>query len=249
MKITSLLLTGLALLSCSRHQKSPDSFPSFDIAEEDMIPYEGILPSADGLPAHTELYLRPGPPGMDGDYELHESMNLVNVSVGASSRGKYTVLLAPAGGRIIQLKSCSLVQRPARENEWLPAERAGRDLYLRGTDGNELALVDNNFQQIDARYALIRRSALFTAEGYITVYDDSTAEFYERNTRKKWPLAQYGCYTQAVRKYHSSAKEKFEGIYLKALSYTVSCRSDQGEPFDAVVFKKILDMDTVVASQ
>lgn len=168
---------------------------------------------------------------------------------GTSSRGKYTVLLATAGQRIIHIKNCTLVHPFDRDKEWLLQERATCDLYLPTTDGNELVLVNDKFEQVDARYALIRRSALFTAEGYVTVYDDSTAEFFERNTRKKWPLAQYGYYAEVVRKYHSSATEKFEGIYLKALSYTVSCRSDNGEVFDAVVFKRILDMDTVVANR
>lgn len=109
---------------------------------------------------------------------------------------------------------------------------------FRTTDGSELVLVDDGLAQTVPRYTLIRRSDLFTAEGYITVYTDSTAEFFERNTRKEWPLARYGHYRDVVRKYHSSVKEKFEGIYLKALSYTVSCRRDNGDLFDAVVFKK-----------
>jgi hypothetical protein len=239
----------LALLSCRHNQRSEDPFPEYQVAEEELIPYEGILPSADGLPAEAELQLRPGPPGMDGDYFFYQRMIFPKAAMSNQSRGKYTVLVASAGERIIRIRNCRLVHRPIGDRMLRPEEEVTCDLYFRTTDGNELILVDKNYVETEPRHILIRRSELFTAEGYVTVYEDSTAEFFERNTRKKWPLARYGHYAEVVKKYHSTATQEFEGIYLKALSYTVSCRQDNGERFDAVVFKTILDMDTARAAQ
>lgn len=41
-----------------------------------------------------------------------------------------------------------------------------------------------------------------------------------------------------------TSKEKFEGVYLKALAYTVRHLPKDGEEIDALVIKKILQMDS-----
>lgn len=82
-----------------------------------------------------------------------------------------------------------------------------------------------------------------TVEGYFTVYKD-TSEYYERNTQTKWPVARLAYYDEAVKKYRMLAKEKYEGIYLKALSYSVRHRDAFGKEVDALVFKKLLLMDS-----
>ena len=62
---------------------------------------------------------------------------------------------------------------------------------------------------------------------------------------KTWPVAPLGYYDEAVRRYGMLAKEKFEGVYVKALSYTVSHTDKNGKEWDALVFKKILEMDSM----
>ena len=78
------------------------------------------------------------------------------------------------------------------------------------------------------------------------MYSDTT-DFFEKNTRKKWSVAQLGEYDEAVNKYNYLAKEKFEGVYVKALSYTVLRKSKDGEDVKALVFKKILEIDSMPA--
>lgn len=51
-------------------------------------------------------------------------------------------------------------------------------------------------------------------------------------------------YDEAVEKYNYLAKEKFEGVYLKAVAYTVRHLTKEGKEIDALVFKRILDMDS-----
>ena len=121
------------------------------------------------------------------------------------------------------------------------------DLYLESRGDQELVLVDANFQRGNARYRLIRRSDLFTVEGYFTVYSDTT-DYFERNTREKWPVAQLANYNEAVSQYHALAKESFEGIYLKALAYTVRQPDRNGKERDMLVFKKILQMGSAKES-
>jgi hypothetical protein len=73
------------------------------------------------------------------------------------------------------------------------------------------------------------------------VYDHTT-DYFEKNTLEKWPVAQLACYDEAVKNYHALAKEKFEGIYRKALSYTIRRKYANGKERDVLVFKRILQM-------
>jgi hypothetical protein len=121
----------------------------------------------------------------------------------------------------------------------------GREnLYLKSDSEHHLIFVDESLKEKSHKYLLTRRaSQLFTVEGYFTVYDDTT-DFFERNTRKEWPVAQLAEYYEAVKKYDHLAKEKFEGVYLKALAYSVRHLTKEGKEIDALVFKKILEMDS-----
>ena len=104
-------------------------------------------------------------------------------------------------------------------------------------------MLDEQFREVTPGYSLYRRSDLFTVEGYFTLYD-STAEYFERNTGKQWAVARFACYPDVVKKYGELASEKFEGVYLKALSYTVRQPGPSGDEIDALVFKRILRMDS-----
>jgi hypothetical protein len=91
----------------------------------------------------------------------------------------------------------------------------------RGHD--ELIPCDNEYKPLttDWRYTLHRRSNLFTVEGYVT-FDSDSAEFYERNVMERWRLADLEEFQELKEKYRQTAKEKYEGIYLKALAYSVA---------------------------
>ena len=123
-----------------------------------------------------------------------------------------------------------------------PDDFVQEDLLLKSNGDHELILVDDQFNETIPGLSLRRRSELFTVEGYFTVYNDTT-EFFEKNTRKKWAVAQFGDYSDAIKKYHELAKEKHEGIYLKALAYSTPYGELGGSVIDALVFERILKAD------
>jgi hypothetical protein len=145
------------------------------------------------------------------------------------------------GDHILQLSNRSLIRSLMLGKEFSRGDRVTEDLFLKSNGDHELVFVNKDFVEANDRYKLIRRSDLFTVEGYFSVYDDTT-DYFEKNTQKTWPVAQLACYDEAVKNYHAMAKVKFEGIYLKALSYTVKHRDANGKERDVLVFKRILQM-------
>ncbi|HEU5147382.1 MAG TPA: hypothetical protein VFT90_11735 [Chryseosolibacter sp.] len=247
-----LLLT--AFIACSKLRPSSETFPHYEIEQEDWIIYEGILPANNGKEVKVELSLVPATPGMDSDYQMKESFHSEEpgseYAASISSIGKYTVLSSP-GGLLIRLidkrntgalfLNRKLSRTPDKEFQ------IKEDLYLKSNGEHELILVDGDFNAVDRRYTLTRRtSPLFTVEGYFTVYSDTT-DFFEKNTRKKWSVAHLGEYDEAVKKYNYLAKENFEGVYVKALSYSVLRKNKKGEDVKALVFKRILEIDSMPA--
>ena len=224
MRHLGIFLCLAGLLSCSRTRVSDESFPDYLSVDEDWITYEGTLPCQDRVDAHVELSLRPGPFGMKSHYSLRETISGKydgeKFVMGTRSEGTYSVLESPAG-RIMEIthkimNNALIIGRP-----FMDGKLVQDDLRLRISGDHELVLLDDNFQQVSEKYTLTRRtSPLFTVEGYFTVYDDTT-DFFERNTQKTWSVAQLGEYDLALKKYNYVSKEKFEGVYLRALSYTV----------------------------
>ncbi len=86
------------------------------------------------------------------------------------------------------------------------------------------------------------RSNLFTAEGYVTV-DSLTSEFFERNTGEKWKLAKLVEYDSIKTTYQKLATEKNEGIYLKALAYSIEDPDSVNTSHKSIVIKRILRME------
>ena len=239
-----LLFLVLVLLSCSKSSRTLDPFPHYLDADVEWITYEGILPSQQGDDVTAELRLLPATPGMDSYYELHEILTVgqpARMSMGTSSRGSYSLLLATPTHQILHVHSRNMVSALILGQQFGYTDRVSKDLFLKSSGEHELVMVDENFNEIDPRYRLFRRSDLFTVEGYFTV-DSDTTEYFERNTLKKWPVAQLACYDEAVKNYHAMAKERYEGIYLKALSYTVRQLDRNGKEVDGLVFKRILKM-------
>ena len=245
MKKLLTFLSLAALLACSS-PRPEEPFPHYQADEEDWITYEGYLPSKDGLDVFVELSLFPGAPGMESHYRMIERPDPKSAFYGNySSRGTYSVLRT-AGASILEITGKTQTGAVFRANGMSQKYELADDLYLKSNGDYELLPVDESFQPIGG-YKLTRRiSPLFTVEGYFTVYTDTT-DFYEKNTGKKWSVAQLGDYNEAVNKYHYLAKEKFEGVYVKALSYSVLLKDRQGEDVKALVFKKIIEIDSMPA--
>ncbi len=248
MKILFVTASILGLSSCSEAPKPvSDSFPDYlPTATEDWITYEGILPSENGQPVGVTLQLMPGSPGMDGYFKMQETLDLPGlprISMGTRTQGQYSLLLGSGPYHIIRISHRILTGSLMIGKDFGPSDLVRDDLFLKGIDEHQLVLVNDKFNEIDPGYSLIRRSDLFTVEGYFTVYPDTT-EFYERNTQKKWAVARLASYDEAVKKYRLLAREKFEGIYLKALSYSVRYSDPTGKEINALVFKRILTMDS-----
>lgn len=241
-----LILLAAAVFSCSRPLPVSEPYPNYLIEDEDWIVYEGMLPSLYGPDVRVELSLFPGAPGLDSRYQMMEypdarSPRSYNGLIG--SRGRYIVLYS-AEGQIIHIPDRSFIKAISMRGEFPMPEIGKENLYLKSDGEHKLIFLDENLKKSNGNYVLIRRaSPLFTVEGYFSVYDDTT-DFFERNTRKEWPVAELAEYNEAVKNHNYLSKKKFEGVYLKALAYTVRHLNQEGKEIDALVFKKILQMDS-----
>jgi hypothetical protein len=100
--------------------------------------------------------------------------------------------------------------------------RTTKEMFFITRGNEELLPCDNNYNPLttDTRYTLHKRSRLLTVEGYIT-FENDTAEFFERNSRVRWRVADLGEFDSLEAKYKRFVMEKLQGIYLKELAYTV----------------------------
>lgn len=95
-----LLAVGLLFTSCSVQEKNEDKFPPTHSAEDsEWVTYEGKWKTTGGI-LRIELSLKTGPPGLDSQFELHESLESTLSAGGALSHGKYTVFYGLEGDRI-----------------------------------------------------------------------------------------------------------------------------------------------------
>ena len=254
MKTFLIALSLAGMLACSQSGDDREPFPHYQIDEEDWIIYEGILPANNGQEVKVELSLVPATPGMASHYKILESFDSKEpgnaYSASVSSDGSYDLLSGEETSiiRLFDKRMTRALFLSRGQMETLNEDlKMKQDLYLKSNGEHQLILVDNDFNVVDRRYTLTRRtSPLFTVEGYFTVYDDTT-DFYEKNTQKKWAVAQLAEYDEAVKKYNYLAKEKFEGVYLKALSYSIARKNRKGEEVKALVFKRIIEIDSMPA--
>ncbi len=242
MKTLSIFILTIALFSCKeQYKKIAEPFPNFLTSQNEWITYEGHLPAEGEQEKVFELKLKPGSIGSNSYYTMHESLGEINVfAMGSLSQGVYTVLYGPKDQNIIQLnvkllRSWSSGKKP---------EYSSVELFFKNKGDHELVLLDSDLSEASPGYSLVRRSNLFTVEGYITFVND-TSDFFERNTGQNWALAKLGKYPEADSTYKLLAKEKFEGIYMKALGYSVHHIAEDGKEIEALVFKNILKMDSM----
>lgn len=244
---TLVILFAVLVVSCSGPQCELEPYPNYLIEDEDWIVYEGTLPSSYGPEVTVELSLFPGAPGYESRYNLIESYQNTpspqEYGGWIRSTGRYIVLSSP-DGQIIHITDRNFVESVSLKGEFPRPTFDTEDLYLKSDGDHRLIFVDERMKEGTPPYVLTRRSSqLFTVEGYFSVYND-TSEYFEKNTRKDWSVARLAAYDEAVMKYRTLAKEKFEGVYLKALAYAVRHSTSDGKEIDALVFKDILEMDS-----
>lgn len=238
---------ALAVLFCCQSEyKEGGVLPVVYPDEGDWVIYEGIVP-VQGQEVNMELSLQTGSPGLDAAYRLREWSYERNIYImGWSGQDRYTTLVGSNPDEvIIKLHNSPVL---VFGDEGLKQTKKKRESFNQTTDlffktkDNLLVMIDANFREINPqKYSLIRRSKPFTVEGYITFVND-TSEFFEMNTRETWHLSDRGEFAKARESYFKLAKEKFEGIYLRGLAYSVDHVAPDGKNIDVLVFRNIYEM-------
>jgi hypothetical protein len=72
-------------------------------------------------------------------------------------------------------------------------------------------------------------------------FEDSVTEFFERNTMKNWKVSPQGEIDSVRIKYIELATDQHEGIYLKALAYSVADTTTESKK--ALVIKRSLRIE------
>jgi len=231
------------LTACTIQEKEQQKpFPVITVTDDEWATYEGRWLINDGI-IRFELSLKTGSFGMDSYYKLRESFESDSLASGALSEGTYSSQyglknnelgitlhdLTPFGKGMLRYKKS--------QNKGTPDE-----MFFITRGNEELLPCDANFNPIttDWRYTLHKRSKLFTVEGYFTFEQDS-AEFFERNTFERWKIGELGEFDKLKAMYNQHAMEKYEGIYLRALAYSVLDTASQREK-NALVIKRIKDV-------
>lgn len=243
--MNKLFLFIFLVSACTVNEKEKQKpFPALTISNDDeWATYEGKWLTNGGV-IRLELSLKSGAFGYDSYYKLSESFEADSSASGTTSQGLYSSYEGlPNKEFRICLHDISTYAKGGylRFKRWDKIDNKDEMFFMtRGT--GELLPCDNNFNPLttDRRYTLHRRLNLFTVEGYFTMEQDSI-KFFERNTREYWKITDLGEFNELIVAYKKLAKEKYEGIYLKALAYTVrDTTSMTGK--DALVIKRIEDL-------
>jgi hypothetical protein len=238
LKLTSFVISIVTLVSsCSFDKKSQVPLPVLSYSEDEWATFEGRWIAKEGI-LNIELSLKNGSFGTDSEYELTETFESNRDGYGTKSHGAFSVYKgfqeAELGIRLHDLniynKNYLRFKRPGASQE---------EMFFLTRGNEELIPCDDNFKPVtlDRRFTLHKRSKLFTVEGYVTVENDS-AEFFERNTSENWRLANLGDYDEVKASYKQLAKEKYQGIYLKGVAYSVRDTTNKRTQ-NALVIKQI----------
>ena len=238
----------LMLAACTSPKEKQTPFTATDVSEDEWAVYEGKIITDKGLILDVELSLAQSAVGVDARFTMTKFVQSGNATYGGQAAGKYSVSYglsqneqgltlkdqakfvrgtAPPG---VDQTAVNSVQEAMRTPE----------LYFRAIGNEKLMQSDKNFNPKDSKYTLVKRSDLFTVEGYVTC-QDSVTDFFERNTRRNWKVAPHGEIDSVKIKYLSKATESFEGVYLKALAYSIADTAAEGRK--ALVFKRVLRME------
>jgi hypothetical protein len=253
MKQSTLFLL-VFLIACHSKDKEEVIFDPVSYEPElEWVTYEGLYPDGKSGDLTIELTLRTGGVGLDNKYTIagrNYECTGDCVYISSNSNGTYSTMYGSKPSEVvIQLKgsqSGTFVTAGSKDavQKFITTNTTKEvDLYFKSDGGDRLIAVDDDFDPLtdDLKYILFRRSKPFTVEGYLTFLKDS-AEFFELNTRENWVVAKLGAYKNAKIKYFELAKEKFEGLYVKGLAYTVHHVTPQGKEIDALVLRRIFDI-------
>ena len=243
--MNKLFLSICFVSACTVYEKEKQThFPALTISENDeWATYEGKWLTKGGV-IRIELSLKSGSFGYDSYYKLRESFEADSWASGAPSQGLYS---SYDGFPNSEFRICLHDVNSYDKGGYLRFKKLGNinskdEMFFMTRGNDELLPCDNNFNPLtlDRRYTLHRRSNLFTVEGYFTMEQDSI-EFFERNTGEYWKITDLGEFNELTVGYKKLAKEKYEGIYLKALAYSVrDTTSMTGK--NALVIKRIIDL-------
>lgn len=255
-KITILILLFTA---CSKPQEQKQTpFPIVAVSGDFRVVFEGTILSDNGTELKAELSLIETSVGLESDFELNKTIETKQVATGGISKGKYAISYGlPKNEKALTLtdefshdqkttidKTLSQDEIEIRKKmEKYGQYLATSKVYFRTFGSDKLIQTNKNFEPLNnSKYILYHRSNLFTAEGYVTA-DSTTSEFYERNTGEKWNLAKLVEYDSIKKVYQQLATEKNEGIYLKALAYSIEDADSANTSHKSIVIKRILRLE------
>lgn len=236
MKYTAFIFL---LICCSCKTKPHQDFVIVTTGDEEWVHYEGQWLAPNGE-VRLELALKAGAQNVNARYKLHESFISDSSASGTSSGSTYSTYFDGGSEKSmgIVLHNLSPFSYSSffryRKSDDLPEE-----MFFIARGQNELLPCDPEFKPLttDKRYTLHRRSELFTVEGYVT-FDDDSVDFYERNTAKRYNVADLAEFSKVEAGYKKWAATKHEGVYVKALAYTIVDSTARNN--SALVFKRLL---------
>jgi hypothetical protein len=246
----------LILLFPACSEKKDKALPLLEVSAQDWAIFEGNIVSDQGEIIEVELSLKESSPGLPSFYRFNGIVVTDHYTAGGTSDGEYEVTQLGNGLFGIRLLNVKTGQ-PFSANAFFkrniprlrtlpvkPYDYRTSDFYFITNGDGRLILADDDFNRIstDDRYTVFKRSSLFTVEGYVTLEPDSSLEFFERNTFEDWHVAHLGLYSDVRKNYTDLAKEPWEGIYVRALAYSVSDTTDGREHHGNLVVKKLIAM-------
>jgi hypothetical protein len=239
MKYSFILI--LIIAACTSQSKSEGKpFPVLTVTDDEWATYEGSWLAPDGA-IKFELSLKSGAVGYDSYYKLYEHFESDRMASGNSSYGVYSTEYD-----LINKEVRIRLQNLGQYKKGIYLRHANSDgeeeMFFVSRGKDELLPCDNIYKPVteDKRYTLHKRSRLFTVEGYFSFEQDS-AFFFERKTMERWNVAMLGEFDEMKRQYFQKASQPFEGVYVKALTYSVSDSTSLNEQ-GALVLKRIADI-------
>jgi|GEM_PF-5173421 len=220
-------LLSVAVMSCNqRRTESNEKFPAkFVESEPEKVEFEGLVPTIDGNLVQLNLSLTQSPIGIQARYDWWGLYHPKRKGLGTVFSGNYETR-HDGPDFTVHLE--------------IPESR-------RDEIGDELILTYNTtldkltFTFENKQYDLFKRSALFTSEGYATLYQDSLFEFFEKNTREKCDVAMHtGMYNKLKELYLAKNREPHEGMYVRGLCYWINIPNEDQTDRRFLVFKNIV---------
>lgn len=256
------------MFSCHHERKADEKFPLPPREDNGWVVYEGRVPLGEKTFLYQEVFMLPGDLAGEGRYRMSEYIEEDDVSEEVSSSGgNYATIYGKSPEERLVVfynsalregfKRTYLADSPLGDRLTATHIRMMREERFRKTDlavsiqgKDRLVVLDQRLEPLtlEPEYNLVKRaSRLFTVEGYFSHRGD-TSDFFEMNTRERWPVSKGGSYRQAIRQYHQLTAEKSEVTYLKAIGFSIRQRDRAGKETDALVLKKVLQMSSASAT-